>query len=41
MPDAALREPVAVHSDPEIPIRRGPYPEFTWTAVLLGWTIGA
>ncbi|MCA9011652.1 MAG: OPT/YSL family transporter [Planctomycetaceae bacterium] len=41
MPDTALREPVAVHSDSEIPIRRGPYPEFTWTAVLLGWAIGA
>ena len=23
------------------PIRRGPYPEFTWTAVLVGWAIGA
>ena len=22
-------------------IRRGPYPEFTWTAVLVGWGIGA
>ncbi|MEZ6034410.1 MAG: OPT/YSL family transporter [Planctomycetaceae bacterium] len=41
MPDTALREPVAVHSDSEIPIRRGSYPEFTWTAVLLGWAIGA
>ena len=29
-------------TDPEadsIPIRRGPYPEFTWTAVLVGWPI--
>ncbi len=24
-----------------IPIRHGPYPEFTWTAVFLGWVIGA
>ena len=24
-----------------IPIRRGPYPEFTWTAVFVGWAIGA
>jgi uncharacterized oligopeptide transporter (OPT) family protein len=24
-----------------IPIRHGPYPEFTWTAVLVGWAIGA
>ncbi|MDG2223875.1 MAG: OPT/YSL family transporter [Rubripirellula sp.] len=24
-----------------IPIRTGPYPEFTWTAVLVGWAIGA
>lgn len=23
-----------------IQIRRGPYPEFTWTAVLVGWAIG-
>lgn len=22
-------------------VRRGPYPEFTWTAVLVGWAIGA
>lgn len=29
-------------SDPGfIPIRTGPYPEFTWTAVLVGWAIGA
>jgi len=24
-----------------IPIRHGPYPEFTWVAVLVGWAIGA
>ena len=24
-----------------IEIRRGPYPEFTWTAVFVGWAIGA
>ena len=24
-----------------IPIRHGPYPEFTWTAVFVGWAIGA
>ncbi|MCS7466921.1 OPT/YSL family transporter [Stieleria sp. ICT_E10.1] len=24
-----------------IPVRHGPYPEFTWTAVLVGWAIGA
>ena len=28
-------------SGDSIPIRRGPYPEFTWTAVILGWAIGA
>ena len=22
-------------------VRRGPYPEFTWTAILVGWGIGA
>ena len=22
-------------------IRRGPYPEFTWTAIFVGWAIGA
>lgn len=22
-------------------VRRGPYPEFTWTAILVGWAIGA
>ena len=33
--------PVAADSSPEILIRRGPYPEFTWTAVFLGWVIGA
>ncbi|HMP78297.1 MAG TPA: OPT/YSL family transporter [Pirellulaceae bacterium] len=25
----------------EIPIIRGPYPEFTWTAVIVGWLIGS
>ena len=25
----------------ETVIRRGPYPEFTWTAILVGWAIGA
>lgn len=25
----------------DIPIRLGPYPEFTWTAVLVGWGLGA
>ncbi len=25
----------------DIPIRLGPYPEFTWTAVLVGWALGA
>lgn len=24
-----------------IPVRTGPYPEFTWVAVLVGWAIGA
>jgi putative OPT family oligopeptide transporter len=24
-----------------IPVRHGPYPEFTWTAVFVGWAIGA
>ena len=24
-----------------IPIRTGPYPEFTWVAILVGWAIGA
>lgn len=25
----------------DIPVRHGPYPEFTWTAVLVGWGLGA
>lgn len=25
----------------DIPVRLGPYPEFTWTAVLVGWGLGA
>ncbi|TWU37603.1 OPT oligopeptide transporter protein [Novipirellula aureliae] len=34
--------PQSLDSAPEmIPIRRGPYPEFTWVAVLLGWIIGS
>ncbi|TWT76582.1 OPT oligopeptide transporter protein [Planctomycetes bacterium CA13] len=32
--------PLDSHAD-SIPIRHGPYPEFTWTAVILGWIIGA
>lgn len=27
--------------DAETGIRRGPYPEFTWTAIFVGWAIGA
>ncbi|MDA1233017.1 MAG: OPT/YSL family transporter, partial [Planctomycetota bacterium] len=41
MSDAEPRKPAATESVPDIPIRRGPYPEFTWTAVFLGWAIGA
>ncbi len=47
MSDAESREPEAPAQDTSsqgtgsIPIRHGPYPEFTWTAVLLGWAIGA
>jgi len=34
--------PETLASAPDaIPIRRGPYPEFTWAAVLLGWIIGS
>ena len=25
----------------DIPVRLGPYPEFTWTAILIGWGLGA
>ena len=32
-PDAGSADSTRIH--------RGPYPEFTWTAVLLGWLIGA
>ncbi len=28
-------------SNNQIPIRRGPYPELTWVAVIVGWAIGA
>ena len=24
-----------------LPVRHGPYPEFTWTAILVGWAIGS
>ncbi len=47
MSDAESREtepPTKQTSGPSassIPIRHGPYPEFTWTAVLVGWAIGA
>ena len=42
MSDAEPREPDSVPQEPDsITIRRGPYPEFTWTAVFVGWAIGA
>jgi putative OPT family oligopeptide transporter len=42
MSDADLPQSGPAESDVDvIQIRRGPYPEFTWTAVLLGWAIGA
>ena len=47
MSDAESREtePPTKHTSGSttgsIPIRHGPYPEFTWTAVLVGWAIGA
>lgn len=47
MSDAASREPEPPNSETSygssgtIQIRHGPYPEFTWTAVLVGWAIGA
>ncbi len=37
MSDTASSRPAA----DSIPIRHGPYPEFTWTAVFVGWIIGA
>ena len=42
MSDAEPRETATSDSasDP-IAVRHGPYPEFTWTAVFLGWAIGA
>ncbi len=41
MSDAEPREPVLSEPGPDsIPIRHGPYPEFTWVAVLVGWAIG-
>ncbi len=42
MSDSELREQDDSGGGVEsIPIRHGPYPEFTWTAVLVGWAIGA
>lgn len=39
-PEPSSEDSVGDHAG-TIPIRRGPYPEFTWTAVLVGWAIGA
>ena len=41
MSDAQAREPSDTElSEESIVVRHGPYPEFTWTAVLVGWAIG-
>ncbi|MFK8113803.1 MAG: OPT family oligopeptide transporter [Rubripirellula sp.] len=34
-------DPASQPPSDSIPIQRGPYPEFTWTAVFVGWAIGA
>jgi putative OPT family oligopeptide transporter len=41
MSDAESRQGGSDESGTDsIPIRHGPYPEFTWTAVFVGWAIG-
>ena len=38
--ESTVAEGTGESFDPPV-IRRGPYPEFTWTAVFIGWAIGA
>lgn len=40
MSGASSNQPEGEEYDGDIRIRRGLYPEFTWTAVIVGWVIG-